>query len=278
VRPAARRPAALLPALALAALALLGPAGCEKPPQGMIEIPAGPFIMGTDQQDTEGRAEELGLVMPWFDNEHPQRSVTLPAYYIDQTEVTNQAYAKFVEATGRRPPDHWGGRRTPPEGMEKHPVTHVSWFDAQEYCRWDGGKALPTEAQWEKAARGQEGLIYPWGNDFDFDAANVARGHTIPVGSLPKGNSPYGVEDMIGNVWEWTADWYQPYPGNSYRDEKFGERYRVLRGNSWASIGHYPDRRVFLEIVAHNSRASFRLFMAADGRLNDVGFRCAKPA
>jgi len=263
-------------ALPLLAAALLAPAGCEKPPEGMVKVPSGPFLMGTDQVDSQGRAEELGLVMPWFENEHPQHTVSLPTFYIDRTEVTNGAYAAFVAATKRRPPDHWRGRPTPPEGLERHPVTHVSWFDAQEYCKWAGGKRLPTEAEWEKAARGEHGRIYPWGNTFDYDLADVARGHTMPVGRFPKGDSPYGVHDMIGNVWEWTADWYQAYPGNAYDDGKFGERYRVLRGNSWASIGHYPDRDVFMEIVANNSRASFRLFMAADGRLNDVGFRCAK--
>jgi formylglycine-generating enzyme required for sulfatase activity len=270
-----RRPAPL--AAALVALAALALGACEKPPEGMVKIPAGPFVMGTDREDTEGRAEELGLVIPWFENEHPRHVVRLPAYYIDETEVTNGAYAAFVTATGRRPPDHWSGR-TPPQGMERHPVTHVTWFDARDYCKWHGDRQLPTEAQWEKAARGENGLVYPWGNDFEYDAANVARGHTTPVGSFPTGNSPYGVRDMIGNVWEWTGDWYQPYPGNNAPDERYGERYRVLRGNSWASIGHYPDRDVFLEIVANNSRASFRLFMAPDGRLNDVGFRCARPA
>jgi len=265
--------------LAMGALAvgLMLPAACDKPPPGMVRIPSGSFIMGTDRVDTEGRAQELGLVMPWFENEHPQRSVRLPAYYIDATEVTNAAYAKFVQETGRRPPDHWRGPN-PPEGLEQHPVAHVSWFDARDYCHWNGGRVLPTEAQWEKGARGQNGLVYPWGNTFDFNAANVARGHTMPVGSFPTGSSPYGLKDMIGNVWEWTADWYQAYPGNAYKDDKFGERFRVLRGNSWASIGHYPDRDVFLEIVANNSRAAFRLFLTPDGRLNDVGFRCAKPA
>jgi len=98
----------------------------------------------------------------------------------------------------------------------------------------------------------------------------------VPVGSFPRGDSPYGIQDLAGNVWEWTADWYKPYPGNPFKDEKFGEKYRVLRGNSWANPGHFPDRAAFLDVVANNSRASFRLFLAPQGRLNDVGFRCVK--
>ncbi|MFQ5507971.1 MAG: formylglycine-generating enzyme family protein [Leptospirillia bacterium] len=264
-------------AAAVAALILTLPA-CQPAPEGMVKIPSGPFIMGTDEVDTEGRAEELGLLNPWFQNEHPRRTVMLPTYYIDETEVTNDAYAAFVTAAGHRPPDHWRGARTPPEGTGNHPVTHVSWHDAVAFCKWSGNKVLPTETQWEKAARGKSGLIYPWGNKFDYEATNASRGHTMPVGSFPSGNSPYGVKDMVGNVWEWTADWYKAYPGSDLKDDRFGERYRVLRGNSWASVGHYPDREVFLEIVAGTSRASYRLYMAPEGRLNDVGFRCAKPS
>ena len=263
-------------AATLGIISVLLCAACKAPPEGMIKIPAGTFVMGTNQTDRAGRAEDLGLVVPWYENERPERSVHTDAYFIDQTEVTNAAYALFVQATGRRPPDHWKRKKTPPEGLAQHPVTHVTWHDAADYCIWNGGKSLPTEIQWEKAARGNAGRVYPWGDVFDQEVTNVARANTAPVGSFPKGNSQYGVQDMIGNVWEWTGDWYQAYPGSEATDRKFGERFRVLRGNSWASIGHYPNREEFMEIVANNSRASFRLYLNPDGRLNDVGFRCAK--
>lgn len=265
----------LLPVSLTLALALLA-GGCKKPPPGMVEVPGGPFVMGTDVVDTEGRAEELGLMITWFDAERPERTMMLPRFYMDRAEVTNARFAAFVAATDHRPPSHWKDGNTPPEGLENHPVTHVTWFDARDFCAWDGEKRLPTEPEWEKAARGSSGLIYPWGNEFDTDAANVARNGTVPVGTFPRGDSAYGIQDLAGNVWEWTADWYQPYPGNNFKDDKFGDKYRVLRGNSWANPGHFPDREAFMEVVANNSRASFRLFLAPQGRLNDVGFRCVK--
>ncbi|MBI5136351.1 MAG: SUMF1/EgtB/PvdO family nonheme iron enzyme [Nitrospirae bacterium] len=244
-------------------------------PEGMVRIPAGPFTMGTDEEDVDGRGAELGLMVPWFDTAHPAHPVDLAAYFIDATEVTNGAYGAFVAATGHQPPPHWQGP-APPQGLETHPVTHVSWHDAESYCNGRGG-TLPTEAQWEKAARGTDGRAYPWGSTYTHDAANVARGHTLPVGSVAGGDSPYGVKDLIGNVWEWTADWYQPYPGGTYQDDRFGTTVKVLRGNSWASVGHYPDQRDFMDIVANNSRATYRLFLDPAGRLNDVGFRCVQP-
>ncbi len=254
------------------------PAEAHAPtPDGMVRIPGGPFVMGTDETDVDGRGEELGLMVTWFDSAHPAHRVDLPAFYMDITEVSNRAYAQFVSATHIHPPPHWGGRPHPPEGLENHPVTHVSYDESMAYCRWSG-KTLPSEAQWEKAARGTDQRTYPWGNDYHHDWVNVARGHTTPVGSLPDGASPYGVQDMIGNVWEWTSSDYLPYPGSTYQDDKFGTRVKVLRGNSWASVGHYPDRQDFMDIVSNNSRATYRLFLTPAGRLNDVGLRCVKPA
>ncbi|MDH4228727.1 MAG: formylglycine-generating enzyme family protein [Nitrospirota bacterium] len=266
----------LLATCLLAFIPLLAVSGCKNPPPGMVDVPTGPFVMGTNTVDTEGRAEELGLMITWFDAERPERTVPLARFFMDQDEVTNARYAAFVKATNHQAPPHWNGQSTPPQGLEQHPVTHVTWYDARDFCAWDGHKELPTEAQWEKAARGTSGLVYPWGNSFDPEAANVARNNTAPVGSFLRGNSPYGVRDMIGNVWEWTADWYLPYPGSTHKDEKFGQKYRVLRGNSWASPGHFPDHDQFNEVVANNSRASFRLFLSPEGRVNDVGFRCAQ--
>ena len=261
---------ALLPALLL--LVLL-PA-CQEPPEGMVKIVGGPFIMGTDLTDDDGRAEELGLIIRWFDTARPRHKVTLAPYFIDRTEVTNGDYARFVGATRHQPPPHWRGP-LPAKDTDHHPVTHVTWFDADQYCKW-AGKKLPSEAQWERAARGRNGQVYPWGNRFERDRVNVNSGHTTPVGSLPEGDSPDGVADMIGNVWEWTDGWFTAYPGSPVEDDKFGERFRVLRGNSWASAGHFPDKADEEEVIANNSRTTYRLYLTPKGRLNDVGFRCVK--
>jgi formylglycine-generating enzyme required for sulfatase activity len=240
----------------------------------MVLIPAGGFTMGTDEVDVDQKAVEYGIIKPWFEDERPAHQVKLQAFYIDKYEVTNAAYQKFVLATGYRPPPYWNGTQYP-NGMDQYPVVMVSWEDAQAHCKWSG-KRLPTEAEWEKAARPDQRL-YPWGNSFDPNKTNVGgtRGGLTPVGSYENGQSPYGVFDLIGNVWEWTADWYKPYAGNSFEDKNFGEKYRVLRGNSWATVGHYPPE-ITRQIVAHNSRASFRLYFDSRGMLNDIGFRCAK--
>ena len=249
--------------------------GCDRPPEGMVRIPAGTFVMGTDAVDEEEKAAEFGITQPWFEDEHPAHPVKLPVYYMDQYEVSNASYRKFIQETGKRAPKHWVGGIFPP-GLDHHPVTHVTWDDANAYCRWSG-KRLPTEAEWEKAARGSDSRIYPWGDEFDESKANVNNevGHTTAVGQYEEGKSIYGAYDMIGNVWEWTADWYQAFPGSTYQHKKFGEKVRVLRGNSWAGLGHYPpeEERV---IKAHYSRGGFRFSMRPDRFLNDTGLRCAK--
>lgn len=259
----------------LAVLLSVSGIGCDRAPEGMVKVPSGPFIMGSDETDPQDKAAEYGILKPWFKDEHPAHRLTLPTYYIDTLEVSNQAYRAFVQDTGRRPPPDWAEGRYDVDRVG-HPVVHVTWEDANAYCLW-AGKRLPTEAEWEKAARGTDGRSYPWGNFFDPTRANVNNlvGNTSEGGRYDGGKSPYGAYDMIGNVWEWTADWYRAYPGNTYENELFGEKARVLRGNSWAGMGHFSPE-VFKEIMAHNSRAAFRLFLAPDGRVNDVGFRCAK--
>ena len=253
-------------------------ASCTSVPPGMVLIPAGTFTMGTDQDDTERRAREYGLVKPWFVDEHPARRVTLATYYLDRYEVTAAGYQTFVLTTGHSAPPDWKGRHHP-AGLERHPVVSVTWADADAYCRW-AGKRLPTEAEWERAARGTDGRLYPWGDRFEVGRANLggARGGPVVVGSYPTGRSPEGVYDLIGNVWEWTADWYGPYPGRPHPGAiEDGKPARVLRGSSWSGIGHFaPD--VQMDILAHNARGSFRLYADPDGVLNDVGFRCAKAA
>jgi formylglycine-generating enzyme required for sulfatase activity len=250
-------------------------AACTRAPEGMVAVPAGEFIMGTDEEDLQDKAGEYGIMKPWFSDEHPAHRVNLPLYFIDRYETTHEAYRTFVQNTGHRPPPDWSNGQFP-AGRARHPVVHVSWEDANAYCLW-AGKRLPTEVEWEKAARGPDGLQYPWGNEFDETRANVNGqvGNTTEVGHYENGRSPYGAYDMIGNVWEWTADWYRPYPGNNYTSDKFGEKARVLRGNSWAGLGHFPPK-IYKEVKAHYSRTGYRLFMAPTGLVNDVGFRCAK--
>lgn len=252
---------------------------CSPSPPGMILIPAGPFVMGSTAEDVGRKALEYGLVKPWFVNEHPERRVTLPAYYLDRYEVTQAEYQTFVSATGRPAPTDWMGRRHPP-GLARHPVVSVTWADADAYCRW-AGKRLPREPEWERAARGTAGRAEPWGDRFELGRANVggARNGTTAVGSYPNGRSPEGVYDLVGNVWEWTADWYGPYPGHPAPDliEQDARPARVLRGLSWSGIGHFAPE-IQMDILAHNARGSFRFSTDPEGRLNDVGFRCAKDA
>jgi len=234
----------------------------------MVRVPKGEFIMGSDRIDTEAKALQYGSSKPWFANERPERKVFVDEFFIDKYEVTNAEYAKFVEATKIKPPRLWPGGRFP-EGKGKNPVSAVSWFKARDYCKWKG-KRLPTEAEWEKAARGTDGRIFPWGNKFDIKKLNALGEHsgTTPVGSFPEGKSPYGAFDMAGNLLEWTADWYKPYPGNTLKDEDYGEKFRVVRGGGWGGLGHYT-LQVYLT-------TPFRRIAPPKGAFNDVGFRCAK--
>jgi formylglycine-generating enzyme required for sulfatase activity len=180
-----------------------------------------------------------------FEREQPQHELTLPAYQIGRYPVTNAEYAAFVEATGRRAPRHWGGAAVPDE-LADHPVVYVTWHDARAYVRWlqettEQPYRLPTEPEWEKAARGENGLIWPWGNDWDEQKCNVklsGPGETTPVGQYsPAGDSPYGCADLAGNVWEWCSTLHKAYP---YRPDDGRENLdasgnRVLRGGYWNS-------------------------------------------
>ncbi len=228
-------------------------------PNDMVLVPAGEFSMGTDDR--------------LFD-EGPQHRVTLPAFMIDIYEVTNLQYEKFSHESGRRSPKHFRNR-TYPSGKADHPVTFVSWYDAKEYCEW-AGKRLPTDQEWEKAARGSDGRIYAWGNDFALDKANTPQrwakigqqGDTTPVGAFAGGASPYGLYDMSGNVWEWTSSWYQPYPGSQAESENYGERYKTLKGGSWFDCSFY---KCGISAPVFN-----RSFFALRVKNDTFGFRCAK--
>jgi formylglycine-generating enzyme required for sulfatase activity len=201
----------------------------------MVLIPAGEFLMGSDPSVDKNAQDE----------EQPQHTLYLPDYYLAKTPVTNAQYAAFVHARGHEQPKHWKGGK-PPRGKEDHPVVYVTWGDAVAYCNWLAevtGKPyrLPSEAEWEKGARGTDGRIYPWGNQWDAKRCNTMKSgkrDTTPVGAYPQGASPYGLLDMAGNVWEWTRSVYKKYPydPDDGREDLEAESYRVLRGGSWANI------------------------------------------
>jgi formylglycine-generating enzyme required for sulfatase activity len=272
------RPVSFFGSAILSVCLLSGLSACQNKPGDMVRVPAGEFLMGTDDVDAENEALDFGLPHPWYEDEHPLHRVNLPSFFIDATEVTNDLYKKFVEATRHPLPDDWANG-TYPGGKAKFPVAYVNWFDADAYCRW-AGKRLPTEEEWEKAARGPDSLKYPWGNLFGSAPANIAKGpvmvaSAVAVGQYEGGKSPYGAYDMIGNVWEWTDSWYRPYPGNDSRNENFGRVFRSTRGLSFMGVGHYPGE-TYTKVASIIARASFRSYDYPNSRLTDLGFRCAR--
>ena len=220
----------------------------------MAYVPAGEFIMGSNER---------------WDDESPEYVEKTGAFFIDLYEVTNQDYGNFVSATHRESPHHWPNGEIP-KNKEKHPVVYVNWFDANDYCKW-AGKRLPTEEEWEKGARGEEGLIYPWGNEWTPKKSNNPYKHstgTEPIGSYPGGKSPYGLYDMSGNVWEWVDSHYLPHPGNTVPRKEYGKDKRILKGGSWFDCLSYGCG---LSAPAFN-----RSFFTPEVRNNSFGFRCAK--
>lgn len=197
----------------------------------LCAVSAGPFLMGSDP-DIDRQADNSEL---------PQHNVTLAAYQIGKFPVMVAEYACFVRA-GQKAPQDWQQQL----GKLEHPLTYVSWYDAVAYAKWLAAHTgqrwrLPSEAEWEKAARGRVGRIYPWGDVFDASRANTregGKGTTTPVGSYPGGASPYGALDMAGNVWEWTSSVYKPYPYNASdgREQAESTENRALRGGSWGDL------------------------------------------
>lgn len=227
----------------------------ELPPSGMVLVPAGEFLMGSDDENAEP-------------DEKPLRKVFVPAFYIDQLEVTNRRYKEFKK-------DH----RFPP-GEDDLPVTFVLKHEAEAFCRW-AGRRLPTSAEWEKAARGTDGRVYSWGNGFIAGHANINRRAALgssssslcdtPLtasegklrgGSFPKGASPYGCEDMAGNVWEWVSD---VWADKDFIGRRSGEARGILRGGAYS----YSPKQ---------ARTSYQGFEALGATCHDVGFRCAMDA
>lgn len=321
--------AALVAGPALALPALVGEAGevalfsdpmpvtvAQLPPRtpitdaahpGMVYVPAGPFIMGTLHP-----AQLRDIVGNLDGDEQPVRSVLLDGFYIDQYEVTNDEFARFVERTGhvtgaetKGTGQVWGadgwfsqdgadwrhpkGPGDDIEGRGRHPVVQVTWDDANAFCAWEN-KRLPTEAEWEKAGRGVDARDYPWGSTFDATKVNFCDAEcvqlprhrdpsasdgyagTAPVGSFPGGVSPYGLYDMVGNVWEWVHDWYDADyykhapnvnpPGPDHSSGIGASEHRVVRGGSWTSQKDF-------------TRVTSRSYDPPTWSYFGVGFRCA---
>jgi formylglycine-generating enzyme required for sulfatase activity len=230
----------------------------------MMLVPAGEFTMGSNEGN---------------DDEKPVHRINLDAYYIDKHEVTVGQYGEFLEANSFDPPPSWTTMAQPPH--ENRPVVNVDWKDANTYCKW-AGKRLPTEAEWEKAARGTDQRIYPWGNDPpNPQRANYGKttwnNHAalVPVGQLQDGKSPYGIDGLAGNVWEWVSDWYDPdyYATSPSRNPAGPEtgKYKVVRGGSWdlAPENLRSARRDFnISSTTDYDSPAYRNF--------NSGFRCAK--
>jgi formylglycine-generating enzyme required for sulfatase activity len=249
-----------------------------------VKIPAGEFWMGTHRQDIPDLVKRYGGDKRWYEGEVPRHQVQVEAFQIARVPVTNAQYALYVADQKVEPPSHWRGGQ-PPKGEDNHPVVYVSWHDAQAYCRWLSdklGKAvrLPTEAEWEKAARGSSPLPsktarereagvgvreYPWGDDWSelkCNSAELGLGGTSPVGFFTSGASPYGCLDMAGNVWEWCQSKYQSYPckPDDGRNDPGGDDSCVLRGGSWGYRGI-------------SARCAFRSYNHPDSRGDRRGFR-----
>lgn len=221
----------------------------------MALVPAGEFTMGSTMSA----------------DEQPVHRVYLDAFYMDKYHVTVGQYAKYLEATDMEAPPEWDIMNQPHH--QKRPVVNVSWFDAATYCKW-AGKRLPTEAEWEKAARGTDGRLYPWGNEpptrlhANFGKKQWANHMAlVPVGMFEMGKSPYGIYDMAGNAWEWVNDWYdhdyyQKSPAKNPQGPAKGKS-KVVRGGNWLYIQEFL-------------RSSFRFNAEPSGRQFGYGFRCAK--
>ena len=289
-----------LAALPRASTATSSRTGLPVDEREMVLIPAGEFWMGSTaaeidrfKQECQRSGDGAPRCRDWFDREQPRHRVVLDAFSIDRYEVTNSAFERFTSQSGFRTTaervgrgrsliplnDQWDWHniegaswRAPNGGGDAapidHPVVQISWHDAHAYCKW-AGKRLPTEAEWEKAARGTDARLYPWGNAWSAALGDVNWTTTSRIGLRPDAMSPYGVNDMAGNVWEWVNDWfgatyYQQSPERNPTGPAGGGR-KVMRGGAWL------QRPL-------NMRTSFRNSGPPDATYNNVGIRCAKDA
>ncbi len=251
-----------------------GPEVGTFPWDDMVLVPAGEFRMGSDRTDRQADGDE-----------RPARQVRLDAFYIARTEVTYQDYQWFLSQlvghAGCHHEEAWQKDHRPELPLEDlgdmdHPIMGIDWYDAYAFCSWAGTR-LPTEAEWEKAARGTDGRIYPWGSEWDPSRAN-ARGkkdgfaRSSPVGSFPSGASPYGALDMAGNAWEWVANYYRrsAYTKSKSKPGRAPEwgLFHTIRGGSWANN---PEDLRSAERSKRNKSAPVIRYI-------DVGFRCAADA
>ena len=256
---------------------------------GFVHIPKGDFIMGTKKKDIEGLIKKFGGQKEWYEPEVEQHTVHLPDFYLARYPVTVAQFKRFVEET-----KYDKVSESALNGVPNHPVRYVTWYDAIEYCKWLNEKlkeaapsqkaeneadenfwrgieedkftvTLPSEAEWEKAARGGDGLEFPWGNDFDQNNANcnMVIGNTSAVGCFPQGGSPYHIHDLSGNVWEWTRSIYKEYPYKVEKERellKDKESMRVLRGGA------------FYDEIRH-ARCAYRSWYSPHNVWNHHGFR-----
>ena len=253
-------------------------------PENMVLVNAGGFTRGIDKKQYKA----ANIQGEKFKDESPSKMIYLPSYFIDKFEVSNEEYTKFIIATDYPAPAYWDHHKL---NGSSQPVTGVNWFDASTYCMW-ANKRLPTEAEWEKAARGPAGFIYPWGNKLDSTKANFAKGKsgekhiTDSIDSHPEGKSYYGAYNMAGNVFEWVHDWYDPNYYKSSRDirnpqgpsfgmistnkilnkyQKVNDKKRVIRGGSWfAPAASITTTHRFWNNPMNNSYGV------------GLGFRCAR--
>lgn len=233
----------------------------------LVLIPAGPYPMGVPQGDRDGGRDE-----------YPRHVIDIDDFYIDKYEVTNGRYLEFVKATNHRVPQNpknptrnlWEGVGIP-ESLADRPVVNVDWADADAYCKW-AGRRLPREAEWEKAAKGNNDWRFPWGNveptdkHLNFNQKWIGEKTLMPVGSYEKGKSPYGAYDMAGNVWEWINDWYdakyyEKSPAKNPPGPESGTK-RVIRGAGWQN--ETPTVRIFTRVDSDPTI-----------RNESTGFRCA---
>jgi len=290
-------PTVILPVLFLTGFAIMsGTAQAENLiPNDMVYVAHGPSVMGIDKKEPSNSEKKLTpyerrMKTPWsaeaFNDEGPAHMVFLDSYLIDRYEVSNKDYGEFIKAKGHPAPAYWDDPRL---NKLEHPVVGVNWEDAKAFCEYRG-KRLPSEAEWEKAARGPNGNLYPWGNEFDPAKVNFGKNHdaTVPVDSYPEAVSYYGAYNMAGNVFEWVSDWYDPhYYGRletmvnpkgpaqplwmggtgTYVDRLTVGEKRVIRGGSWiAPEGTVRTTHRFWNHPLNNSYGV------------GLGFRCAKNA
>lgn len=239
-------------------------------PEGMVLVPAGEFTMGS-----EGKAVDEDAM------ERPVHTVNLPAFAIDRLEVTVAEYAGFLNEVKRvaddqgraflgmqaySPIEQVDGDWRPKPGRERFPMTNVTWYGALAYAQW-AGKRLPTEAEWEKAARGTDDRKFPWGPGLEYARMRFGQDAIGPVGEKPEGASPFGCLDMAGNAWEWTSSLFKPYPyvADDGREDPAAEGRRVARGGSWTGEPHIAT-------------TTYRFRPEPGFAHAYLGFRCAKDA